>query len=191
MNFEQASSECGRLTISRILRVNHAGELGAISIYTAQIALMGRDEDLRSFLEQTLSHEREHAGQFRKLMPSRNTRPCGAAPLWSLGGLLLGAATAVFGRNAILICTEAVERTVHRHLDDQLAWLGAQDSEVSAAILQIQAQELGHLQYAQRAQDAKSRVGKALDAVVVASTEVLIWLSTYGASARMVRDLKR
>jgi len=187
---KRTNCDSDRLTVSRILRVNHAGELGAISIYAAQMALTGRNENLRSFLEATLIHEREHARQFAGLMPTRNTRPCGAAPLWGVGGFILGVMTAVLGRNAILICTEAVERTVHRHLDDQLEWLGARDLEVSAVILQIQSQELGHLQYAQGEQDSKTPFGRVLDGFVTASTEALIWLSTYGASGKMIRDIR-
>jgi ubiquinone biosynthesis monooxygenase Coq7 len=179
------------LTISRILRVNHAGELGAINIYAAQIALARRDDDLRAFLSETLSHEREHARQFLALMPDRQTRPCGAMPLWGLGGAFLGVITGLLNRNAVLICTEAVERTVHRHLDDQLAWLADRDPVLSATIRQIQTQELGHLQFALEGQSAKSLLGRALDSLIVAATETLIWLSTYGASAKMARDLQR
>ena len=118
-------------TIGQILRVNHAGEYGAIRIYEAQIALRGRDQALSAFLRNTVAHEREHCRRFRALMPSRGTQPCGALPLWGLGGVALGAVTALLGPNAVLICTEAVERTVHRLLEEQLAWLGERDIELS------------------------------------------------------------
>ncbi len=178
------------LTISRILRVNHAGEVGAINIYTAQIAMPQRDGDIHDFLVETLSHERKHARQFLALMPDRHTRPCGAMPLWGLGGTFLGAVTGLLSRNAVLICTEAVERTVHRHLDDQLAWLGDRDPALSDTIRKIQAQELGHLRFARDGQGARGWFSHGLDAVIVAATEAVIWLSTYGASAKMAHDLK-
>src|ERR1700735_1057462 len=108
-----------RLTISRILRVNHAGEYGAIRIYGAQLALTGKERDTRSFLQQTLEHERQHLQRFADLMPARGAKPCGALPLWGIGGSVLGLFTVGLGRNAVLTCTEAVERCVHRHLVQQ------------------------------------------------------------------------
>ena len=179
-----------RLTISRILRVNHAGEYGAIRIYSAQLALTGRAADTQPFLHETLSHEREHLKKFADLMPSRGTRPCGALPLWGLGGSVLGLLTVGLGRNAVLTCTEAVERSVHRHLDQQLAWLVERDPALAQTIREIQCEELGHLTFAVNSRTADGWGLQALDRLVTAATEVLIWLSTYGASARMARDLQ-
>jgi ubiquinone biosynthesis monooxygenase Coq7 len=88
------------------------------------------------------------------------------------------------------ICTEAVEHTVHRHLTDQLIWLGAKDPELSRTIEAIQSEELGHLQHAQSGQDPKTGLGDGLYALISAATELLIWFSTYGASARMARRLR-
>ena len=177
-------------TIGQILRVNHAGEYGAIRIYEAQIALRGRDQALSAFLRNTVAHEREHCRRFRALMPSRGTQPCGALPLWGLGGVALGAVTALLGPNAVLICTEAVERTVHRHLEEQLAWLGERDIELSGAIRGIQVEELEHLRHAVEEQSAKRRWARALDGLIAGATELLIWLSTYGASARMAKTVR-
>jgi ubiquinone biosynthesis monooxygenase Coq7 len=186
-----AEEKATRLTISRILRVNHAGEYGAIRIYGAQIALTRRGTDIRGFLDETLGQEKEHLRRFRALMPGRQTQPCGALPWWGVGGAALGVLTAALGRNAVLVCTEAVERTVHRHLDEQLAWLGERDPELSDTIREIQVQEMGHLHHAQDAQTVSGSWTHALDALVAGATEALIWFSTYGASARVARDLKR
>lgn len=185
-----ALSAAERMTVSRILRVNHAGELAAIRIYGAQIALSPRASDLRPFLVETQGHEREHLRRFQNLMPDRATRPCGVAPLWALGGAVLGAATGLMGRNAVLICTEAVERTVHRHLADQLVWLAKRDPEVFATVEDIQIEELSHLAYARSSQVPAGAWAKVLNAAVAITTDILIWASTYGASARMARDLR-
>lgn len=176
---------------ARILRVNHGGEHGAIRIYGAQIALARmRAPDLLPFLRHTLEHEREHLARFRALMPDRAAKPCRLMWIWSVGGGLLGAITGLFGRQAILICTEAVERTVHRHMDEQLAYLGDGDPEMSAAIREIQAQELQHLRYAQASRGEASLATRALDAVIVGATEALIWVSTRGDSVRLARELR-
>lgn len=176
---------------ARILRVNHGGEHGAIRIYRAQIALARlRAPDLLSFLNHTLEHEREHLVKFRALMPPRAAKPCRLMWIWSIGGGLLGAATGLLGREAILVCTEAVERTVHRHLHEQLAYLGSSDPEMSAVIREIQVQELGHLRYAQASRGAANTVTRLLDAVIVGLTEALIWLSTRGDSVRLAREIR-
>jgi ubiquinone biosynthesis monooxygenase Coq7 len=107
-----------RLTIARILKVNHAGEYGAIRIYRAQRRVARwLHKGLVAKLDEILSHEMDHCRQFRLAMPSRQARPCRAMSAWSLGGYVLGAATALMGQNAIMACTRAVEQTVHRHLE--------------------------------------------------------------------------
>jgi ubiquinone biosynthesis monooxygenase Coq7 len=177
-----------RRTVKQILRVNHAGEYGAIRIYQAQILVARwRAPQLLPFLRQTLGHEREHRALFRELMWPRGTRPCAAMPLWGLGGIALGLFTGCLGRNAILICTEAVERTVHAHLDKQLAWLGAGDPALSEAIASVREQEEGHLSGAQMRQTARSPFDNHLDRFAAAMTMSLIWCSTYGALTRMGR----
>jgi len=79
-----------RLTIARILKVNHAGEYGAIRIYRAQLWLARRlYPDVVAFLEETLGHEIEHCAMFRNAMPRLNARPCQIMTLWGNGGLAL------------------------------------------------------------------------------------------------------
>lgn len=169
------------LTVRSVLRVNHAGEYGAVRIYQAQLALARvLASDLVPFLEDTLTHEIAHRDRFRALMTPRGVVPCGALPVWGVGGWMLGFLTGLFGRNAILACTEAVERTVHHHLGDQLRALGNSDPEVSRVIGDIQTEELGHLDYAECRAARSSLIASAVRPVVAGSTALLIWLSTYG-----------
>jgi ubiquinone biosynthesis monooxygenase Coq7 len=177
---------------ARILRVNHGGEHGAIRIYRAQILMAKlRAPDLLPFLRGTLAHEREHLARFRALMPTRAAKPCRLMWIWSVGGAALGGLTGLLGRKAILVCTEAVERTVHRHLEDQLAWLGERDAEMSTAIREIQQQELSHMRFAEAAMGAANPLTRVLRGSIAVATESLIWLSTRGDSLRLARDLRR
>jgi len=106
-----------RLTIARILKVNHAGEYGAIRIYKAQLWVARRlYADVVAFLEETLAHEVRRCALFREAMPVRNARPCRIMALWGNGGYVLGFLTALIGRQGIWVCTAAVESAVHRHL---------------------------------------------------------------------------
>ena len=114
------------LTIARIVRVNHAGEFGAIRIYSAQIMVAKRFwPDCVPSLSEMLGHERTHCAAFRAAMPARRSRPCRVMQFWSWGGWLLGFVTALLGPQGIWACTAAVEAAVHRHLDDQLFFLAA------------------------------------------------------------------
>src|SRR5262245_40504941 len=117
------------LTIARILKVNHAGEYGAIRIYGAQIGIASRlYPDVVPALAEMLRHEKQHCAKFFAAMPARGSRPCRIMSLWSLGGALLGLLTALAGRQSIWVCTAAVEAAVHRHLDDQLHFLSGRDA---------------------------------------------------------------
>lgn len=173
---------------ARILRVNHGGETGAILIYQMQILIARmRAPDLLPFLREALSHEREHQAKFRALMPDRQSKPCRLMWIWSIGGGVLGAASAVMGREAILACTAAVERTVHRHLEDQLDWSATRDPDLHRTIRDIQVEELAHLDFATRQRHRDSL--KWFEHLISVLTEGLIWISTRGDSLRLARQV--
>jgi 3-demethoxyubiquinol 3-hydroxylase len=178
------------LTIARILKVNHAGEHGAIRIYRAQIWIARwRCPDVVPFLEVTLAHEVNHCALFRAAMTPRKTRPCRVMSLWGNGGYALGAITALMGRQGIWICTAAVEAAVHRHLEDQLFFLSGRDGELHDLIKSIQIEELSHLHHAEDNITNNGFPARLLDRIVSLSTDVVIWLSTWGDSTRMKREI--
>ena len=180
------------LTIARIVRVNHAGEFGAIRIYSAQIAVAARCyPDVAPALADMLEHEKKHCAAFRAAMPERHSRPCRAMSLWSWGGALLGLITALMGRQAIWICTAAVEAAVHRHLDDQLHFLNGRDPELTEIILSIREEEEAHLHHAEERIVPPGAGGRLLRRVISFATDAVIWLSTWGNSTRMANDLRR
>lgn len=178
-----------RLTIARILKVNHAGEYGAIRIYRAQLWLARRlYPDVVPFLTVTLGHEINHCAMFRSAMPARSARPCRIMALWGNGGFVLGFLTALLGRQGIWICTAAVEAAVHRHLRDQLRFVWNRDPELHALILAIQDEELMHLHHAEE-RVADSGIARTLNSTITMATDAVIWLSTWGDSSRMAREL--
>jgi ubiquinone biosynthesis monooxygenase Coq7 len=178
------------LTISRIVKVNHAGEYGAIRIYTAQIVVARRlFPDVVPALAQMLEHEKRHCAAFCGAMPERNSRSCRTMGLWSSGGWLLGFLTALTGRRGIWTCTAAVEAAVHRHLDDQLHFLSGRDAELHGIIHEIQEEELSHLHHAEAQIADPSAAQRFLRRFISGTTDVVIWLSTWGDSTRMARDL--
>jgi ubiquinone biosynthesis monooxygenase Coq7 len=179
------------LTIKRIVRVNHAGEYGAIRIYSAQIAIARRLwPDVVPALQEMLADEIRHCDKFYAAMPARQSRPCRIMQFWSFGGWLLGTATALLGRNTIWVCTAAVEEAVHRHLDEQMNYLQSRDAELYDVIASIRAEELAHLDHAEAALKAAGTKHPAMRRVIGAITEALIWLSTWSDSQRMANALR-
>lgn len=179
------------LTIARIVRVNHAGEFGAIRIYSAQILVARRFwPNCVPSLSEMLGHERTHCAAFRTAMPARLSRPCRVMQFWSWGGWLLGFVTALLGPQGIWACTAAVEVAVHRHLDDQLFFLAKRDRDLHGIILAIREEELAHLHHAEEQLKSPGPALNLLRSLISVATDVLIWLSTWGDSSRMTRALK-
>lgn len=179
-----------RRIIRRILRVNHAGEHGAISIYTRQAsAAAKRFDDLSPWISETLEHEVRHRTIFFDLMPARGAKPCRLMFIWRYGGTLLGWITARLGRNGVLVCTAAVEQTVHRHLDDQIRYLRRLDPKLAAAIENVQKEENAHLSYA-RQNMRGGALTPVIFGVVTVATELLILISTRGDSFSLGRTLR-
>lgn len=176
--------------IRRILRVDHAGEHGAVSIYTTQIKYLRRpDPATCAWLSETLAHEISHRQKFKDAMPSRRAKPCRALGVWSVGGKVLGATTALLGQSAVMACTAAVERTVHGHLLDQIGFLKRYDAELAHTVEAILDEELGHLAYAEAAVSKSNLLNLLIEPVIVVATELMIAISTRGDSLRLKHDL--
>ncbi|SDU21340.1 demethoxyubiquinone hydroxylase family protein [Halopseudomonas salegens] len=164
--------------VERILRVDHAGEYGAIHIYSTQLLIAKLCfKDIVPTLEEMLIHEQQHLRTFSDILKRRNIRHCYALKLWAIGGCCLGFMTAILGRNAIWVCTESIESTVLHHLDWQLQFLRQHDEEAHNAVFSIKSDEEEHRNYG-RENGAGSFLYAPIFVVVRYSTKVAIWLST-------------
>jgi 3-demethoxyubiquinol 3-hydroxylase len=162
---------------ARILKVNHAGENGAIHIYagqiiTAQLTAPALVEELREFK----AHEERHRSIFAAELQRRGIRRCRSYWLCGAGGFLLGLITGLFGRSAIAATTVAVERVVLGHLQHQLRTLAGHDEAAVTAIGQIVDEEQTHHDQSAAHLTAGHFWLRLLTPVVVASTESVIWL---------------
>ena len=127
-----------------MLRVDQAGEYGATRIYAGQLAVLGRGTPASHLIARMAAQEERHLKRFDALMAERRVRPTLLQPLWNVAGFALGAATALMSEQAAMACTEAVETEIDKHYADQLRELGDSDPELSADILDFQAEELEH-----------------------------------------------
>ncbi|MGQ4661622.1 demethoxyubiquinone hydroxylase family protein [Lysobacter sp. F6437] len=161
----------------RIIKVNHAGEHGAICIYTGQIT-MARLTARKMVHELTKfrRHEQRHRAIFGGELQRRGQRRCRSYWFCGIGGFALGAITGVLGANAIAATTMAVEGVVLRHLEHQLAILGSSDPAAVAAISAIVAEERQHHDDSASHLDAAAFWPKILTPIVSGSTEAVIWL---------------
>lgn len=161
----------------RILKVNHAGEHGAVSIYAGQLLLARlRARTMLAELAEFKSHEERHRSIFARELERRGLRRCRSYWLCGAGGLVLGFVTGVLGPRAMAATTVAVERVVLRHLEQQLRDLGGTDPAASRAIAAIIVEEQEHHDRSAARAGPDGVLTRVLGVVVSASTEAVIWL---------------
>lgn len=137
----------GRLdTPKKILKVNHAGEFGAINIYRAQILVCRLFmKSLVPMLESFLADEKRHLAVFWEEIQRLNGVKCKSYWLCGLGGYFMGFVSALMGKRGIMACTWAVESVVINHLHNQLKYLKTKnDTAAYEAVESILADEVNH-----------------------------------------------
>jgi ubiquinone biosynthesis monooxygenase Coq7 len=133
--------------IDAMIRVDHAGEFGALRIYEGQLAVLGRnpraDENVRA-IRHMAAQEQKHFDAFDRMVKDRAVRPTALEPVWRAAGFALGAATALMGEKAAMACTVAVEDVIDEHYARQIERLGADEPELKTAIEKFHAEECAH-----------------------------------------------
>ncbi len=149
-----------------MIRVDQAGEFGATRIYAGQLAVLGdRSPAARQIAGMAIQEER-HRAFFDAMIARRGVRPTILQPIWDVAGFALGAATAAISPAAAMACTVAVETEIDKHYEDQLIELKDGDPELSAAILDFQAEEVEHRETALAA-GAEQAVGYPVLSAVI------------------------
>ena len=135
-----------RARLAEILRVDHAGEFGAVHIYRGQRAVFDRTDRTRiaGQLAEMEGHEAEHLARFDQLLTQHRVRPTLLAPVWRAAGFALGAGTALLGEKAAHACTEAVETVIGDHYAGQVAELEGRDPALAAELARFRDEELAH-----------------------------------------------
>ncbi|KAI9887174.1 MAG: hypothetical protein M1823_001001 [Watsoniomyces obsoletus] len=178
--------------LERALRVNHAGELAATLIYTAQTPIVTRSHPhLRPLMKQMYDQEAGHFETFKKLLAKHRVRPTAMYPVWKVAASVLGWSTGVMGREAAMACTEAVETEIGSHYNGQVRILLEMIREIEArgepvghelrelvdGIRRIRDEELEHLDHAVD-NDAKQAEGYGLlTGIVRGGCRAAIWVT--------------
>ncbi len=162
--------------VARMVRVDHAGEYGAVRIYQGQLAVLGRSA-LAPRLQHMLAQEHAHLKHFEGELRSRRVRPTALLPLWHVAGFALGAATALMGERAALACTIAVEETIDDHYRQQHEALGTDEPALKATVDQFRQEELDHRDEAVAGGGRDLPGFSVLAGAIRAGSKLAIWLS--------------
>jgi 3-demethoxyubiquinol 3-hydroxylase len=135
-----------------ILRVDHAGEYGAVAIYKGQLAVFERQhgrERIVGQLREMSVQEQAHLDAFDRMLSAGSVRPTVMSPVWNAAGFALGVGTALLGEKAAHACTEAVETVIEEHYGDQVAELReAGEAELADTMAKFQEEEVAHKELA-------------------------------------------
>ncbi|MCW2393189.1 ubiquinone biosynthesis monooxygenase Coq7 [Sphingobium sp. B1D7B] len=127
-----------------MLRVDQAGEYGAVRIYAGQLAVLGDRHPISREIAGMAAQEERHRAHFDAMMVERGVRPTLMQPFWHVAGFALGAATALIGPRAAMACTAAIETEIDDHYGHQLKEIGEDDPALTEAITDFQAEEVEH-----------------------------------------------
>ncbi|XP_064102847.1 5-demethoxyubiquinone hydroxylase, mitochondrial [Macrobrachium rosenbergii] len=122
--------------IDRIIRVDHAGELGADRIYAGQMAVLGKTS-VGPVIQHMWDQEKEHKAKFEELIPKYRVRPTVLIPIWNVAGFVLGAGTALLGKEGAMACTVAVESVITDHYNSQLRELISLGEEEHKELIEV------------------------------------------------------
>ena len=123
--------------VEEFIRVDHAGERGAIKIYEGQLLALNtfvKDENLKKIVEQMKIHEKEHSEYFEKEIKKRNIKPTKFLPLWDLLGVSLGFGSTLLGKKAAMLCTASVEEVIDEHYMNQIKQLDSSEKKLKKKI---------------------------------------------------------
>ncbi|KAJ8251180.1 hypothetical protein GJAV_G00218180 [Gymnothorax javanicus] len=122
--------------LSRMLRVDHAGEYGANRIYAGQMAVLGRSQSA-PLIQRMWDQEKHHLQKFDEILAENRIRPTALLPLWNIAGFVLGAGSALLGKEAAMACTVAVEESISEHYNSQIRALMEFDPDRYKELLQL------------------------------------------------------
>ena len=173
-------TKTNKKTLEEIIRVDHAGERGAIKIYEGQLLALKtfkQNEYLKKKIEEMKEHENEHYDFFNSEIKKRNISPTKFLPLWDLMGVTLGFGTAMLGEKAAMLCTASVEEVIDDHYKNQTYKLEEDEKELKNKINKFRDDELNHKDIAYESGATKDGLYGLLDKVIKTSSRIAIKIS--------------
>ena len=166
--------------IEEFIRVDHAGERGAIKIYEGQLLALNtfiKDDDLKKKIEDMKEHEKEHSNYFENEIKNRNIKPTKFLPLWDLLGVGLGFGTTILGKKAAMLCTASVEEVIQDHYANQINELGEDEKKLRDKIIKFRQDEIDHKDIAYEEGATKKGLYSLLDKIIKTGSKIAINIS--------------
>ena len=166
--------------IERFIRVDHAGERGAVKIYEGQLLALKticKDSKLEKTIEEMKIHELEHRNFFESEIMKRNITPTKLLPLWDLLGVGLGFGSTILGRKAAMLCTASVEEVIDEHYQNQIEQLGTDEKILKDKIIKFRQDELHHKDIAYEKGATKKGIYSILDKIIKTGSKAAIKIS--------------
>jgi len=167
-------------TLEEIIRVDHAGERGAIKIYEGQLLALKtikQDNDLKDKIEQMKEHEKEHLEYFEKEIQKRKIKPTYLLPVWDLAGVALGFGTTLLGRKAAMLCTASVEEVIENHYQNQLKKIGDDEKDLKEKIKKFRGDEINHKNTAYEAGATNKGIYSVMNKIIQTGSRIAITIS--------------
>ena len=166
--------------IEEFIRVDHAGERGAIKIYEGQLLALNtlvKDENLKKKIEEMKIHEKDHYEFFKKEIKKRKIAPTKLLPLWDLLGVGLGFGSTLLGKKAAMLCTASVEEVIDKHYQNQISQLDTSEKELKKNIIKFREDELHHKDIAYEEGATKKGCYFLLDKIIKTGSRIAINIS--------------
>ena len=166
--------------IEEFIRVDHAGERGAIKIYEGQLLALNtlvKNDKLKKKIEDMKEHEKEHCNYFENEIKKRNIKPTKFLPLWDLMGIGLGFGSTLLGKKAAMLCTASVEEVIDKHYLDQINQLGPEEKELKKKITKFRQDELDHKDIAYEEGASKKGFYSIMDKIIKTGSKIAIRIS--------------
>ena len=166
--------------IEEFIRVDHAGERGAIKIYEGQLLALNtiiKNDDLKKKIEEMQIHEKEHCAYFEKEIKRRNINPTKFLPLWDLLGVGLGFGSTIIGKKAAMLCTASVEEVIDEHYQNQINQLKNDEKELKNKIVKFRNDELHHKDIAYKEGATKEGFYSIMDKIIKTGSKIAIGIS--------------
>ena len=163
--------------VEEFIRVDHAGERGAVKIYEGQLLALNTlidNEDLKKTIEEMKIHEKEHCEFFESEIKKRKIKPTKFLPLWDLLGVGLGFGSTILGKKAAMLCTASVEEVIDKHYQDQINKLGPEEKELRKKIIKFREDEIHHKDIAYEKGATKKGLYSLMDKIIKTGTKIAI-----------------
>ena len=166
--------------IIEFIRVDHAGERGAIKIYEGQLLALNtvcKDPKLKEKIEEMKIHEKEHCDFFENEIKKRKIKPTKLLPLWDILGVGLGFGSTILGKKAAMLCTASVEEVIDKHYQKQIDELCSDEKELKKKIIKFREDELHHKDIAYSEGATKTGLYSVLDKLIKTGSKIAINIS--------------